>query len=330
MLITQTPLRLSLAGGGTDMRDFYSREDGVVLSMTIDKYVYVIVKERFDDKIYLNYSTKEIVDSVDELKHELIREAMKKTGVLKGVEVTTLADIPSGGSGLGSSSSILVGALNAFYSFNGEPKVAEDLAREACEIEIDLLGKPIGKQDQYIAAYGDLREFVFKNDETVAVERMDLPVPMKRKLCSNLLFYYTNQTRKSKDILTDQKYNIQNGAFQNLRNIKSLVFELAEVIKTENFDGIGDILHRNWEDKKKLSGKITNGRIDEMYKRALKAGATGGKVSGAGGGGFLLLYCPRHKQDDLRNELKDYRELPFMLERDGSKVIFNLSRYSSK
>jgi len=329
MLITQTPLRISLAGGGTDFKEFYTREDGVVLSMAIDKYVYVIIKERFDDMIYINYSTKEIVSHVDAIKHDLIRETMRKTGVYKGVEITLLADIPSEGSGLGSSSSVLVGILNALYVFKGEQRTAEDLAREACEIEIEILKRPIGKQDQYIAAYGDFRIFTFKGDGSVLIESIDISDEMKRRLCSTLFLYFTNHTRKSDDILTFQKKNI-NEKFQNLRNIKNLIPELAEAIKTGDFDRIGNILHRNWEEKKGLVDKITNGHIDNLYERALNAGATGGKLAGAGGGGFLLLYCPSQKQENLRNEFRDLRELPFLYERDGSKVIFNVRRHSTR
>ena len=331
MIITQTPLRISLAGGGTDLEAFYRYEDGMVLNMAIDKYVYVIVKERFGDKIYINYSRKEIVNSVDEIQHELVREAMRKTGVEKGVEVTTLADIPSEGSGLGSSSSITVGLLNAFYIYQGEQVPPERLAREACEIEIDICGKPIGKQDQYIAAYGGIRHFTFKKDGTVEVERIKLPDGKFRKLGSDLLLFFTNRTRKSEVILERQKEDTPK-KLEVLRGIKGLVFEVKDAILNHGFHNIGPLLHKGWELKKQLAQGISDPKLDTLYDIALEAGATGGKISGAGGGGFLLLYVPRERHNDVRMAMEDagLRELPFMLEQDGSKVIFNLKRYPAK
>ena len=331
MIIVQTPLRISLAGGGTDIREFYSREPGMVVNMTIDKYVFVIVKERFDEKIYINYSKKEICDSVDEIQHELVREAMRKTGVTSGVEITTLADIPSEGSGLGSSSSVTVGLLNALYMYQGEQVTAERLAREACEIEIDICGKPIGKQDQYIAAYGGVRFIKFNPDETVEVEKLPLTDAQLRKLGSNLLLFYTGKTRKSAEVLSEQKERMRKGEnIEYLRKIKELVIPMKEAILKGDYDAIGELLHLNWMYKRQLASKITDPEIDELYERALAAGALGGKISGAGGGGFLLLYVPRHKQDAVREELKELRELPFLIERDGSKVIFNMRRYPSR
>ncbi len=331
MIITQTPLRISLVGGGTDLKAFYSLEDGMVLSAAIDKYVYVIVKERFDDKIYINYSRKEIVDGIEEIQHELVREAMWITRVRKGVEITTLADIPSEGSGLGSSSSLTVGLLNALYQYQGEQIPPERLARDACEIEIDRCGKPIGKQDQYIAAYGGVRTFTFRSDESVVVEKLLLSDARMRKLGSNLLLFYTNKTRKSVDILREQR-DLTLQKVDELREIKNLVPEARNIMFSEagGFDGLGRLLHENWLRKRELASRITNGDIDDMYQRALDAGAIGGKISGAGGGGFLLLYVPRHKQDAVREALSDLRELPFLLERDGSKVIFNMRSYPSR
>ncbi|HID12166.1 MAG TPA: GHMP kinase [Candidatus Latescibacteria bacterium] len=331
MIVTQTPLRISLAGGGTDLEAFYRYEDGMVLNMAIDKYVYVIVKERFDDKIYINYSRKEIVDSVDEIQHELIREAMRKTGVDRGVEITTLADIPSEGSGLGSSSSITVGLLNALYMYQGEQVSPERLAREACEIEIDICGKPIGKQDQYIAAYGGVRKFTFRGDGTVDVEKISLPDDKFRKLGSNLLLFYTHRTRKAETILKQQRENTPE-RLDVLRRMKALVFHAKEAIVNHGFDELGHILRQGWELKKQLAEGISDPGLDALYDRALKAGATGGKISGAGGGGFLLLYVPRHKHDGVRRAMEELslRELPFMLEQDGSKVIFNIRRYPAR
>jgi len=329
MVISQTPLRISLAGGGTDLRSFYHRENGMVVSCTIDKYVYVIVKERFDEKIYINYSQKEIVDSVDEIRHELVREAMRKTGVTSGVEITTLADIPSEGSGLGSSSSVTVCLLNALYSYTGRQVTAEQLSREACEIEIEICKKPIGKQDQYIAAYGGLNQIVFHHDESVTVRRLNISPQDFRRLGSNLLLFYTNTTRDANLILKEQRKKTEEKR-KTLQQMRDYVPRVIDAIQNGRFEDIGRILHENWLLKSSLASSITNSKIDEMYQTALDAGAMGGKLCGAGGGGFLLLYVTRDKQEKVREAMKDYRELPFMLEPYGSRIIFNHRRYPFK
>lgn len=329
MIIAQTPLRISLAGGGTDIFSFYEKEEGWVLNTAIDKYVYVIIKERFDDRIYVNYSRKETVDHVDEIKHDLVREAMKKTGIQDGIEITTLADIPSSGSGLGSSSSVTVGLLNALYNYKGDPQSAETLAREACEIEIDILGKPIGKQDQYIAAYGGVRFFKFKPDGQVDVEKIKLVNSCNRKFGANLMLFYTGITRNADKILSEQKNNT-NQKFQIIQKMKYQAGEVREYLQTKNYDRIGEVLRQGWEYKRQLAEKITNPTIEAMYRRVMEAGALGAKISGAGGGGFLLVYCPRERQKQVSNVMNGFREFPFFLERDGSKIIFNMSRYEWK
>jgi D-glycero-alpha-D-manno-heptose-7-phosphate kinase len=329
MIITQTPLRISIAGGGTDLPDYYRRRGGFVVSTAIDKYIYVIVKARYDDKIYVDYSKKEIVDSVDEIQHELVREAARITGVENGFEVAMMADIPSEGSGLGSSSSLTVGLLNAFYTYRGQQVGAERLAEEASRIEIDILGKPIGKQDQYIAAFGGLCSFSFNQDDSVTVERLPVPTSAKRRLGSNLLLFFTNIVRQASSVLTEQKSQID-AKLEYHDRIKALAHQVREALAGGSYDAIGEILHRNWELKKQLASGISNATIDSMYESALRGGALGGKISGAGGGGFLMVYCRRPDQDNLRDNLADYREMPFMLEPHGSKVIFNQERYSWK
>jgi len=325
MIITQTPLRISFVGGGTDFADFYRKEGGAVLSTAIDKYVFVIVKERFDDKIYLNWMKKEIVDSVDEIEHELIREAMKKTGVLKGVEITTLSDIPAEGSGLGSSSSLTVGLLHALYLHAGRLVDVETLAREACEIEIDILGKPIGKQDQYIAAYGGLKHIEFKNNDSVAITSPKVDSEFLNQLDSQLMLFFTGKTRSSSEILTKQQKAIES-TFEILKKMRDQSNQLFQSFKKGKVDDLGKALSLGWQYKKQLADGITNREIDQMYLQALKVGAIGGKVAGAGGGGFLLLFVPLAKQEKVRQELSKYRELTFHLERDGTKAIFNIRR----
>ncbi len=329
MIISQTPLRISLCGGGTDFLDYYVKEEGFVVSTAIDKFVYVILKERFDEKIYVGYAKKEIVDSVDEIKHELVREAAKKAGIVNGFEVSMLADIPSEGSGLGSSSSLTVGLLNAFYSYLGIQVSAEQLAREACEIEIDILKKPIGKQDQYIAAFGGLSTFRFKKDKSVEVGKVDIHGDIKRRLGGNLLLFFTNTTRQSSSILTEQKERIDD-TIGFLNEIKQLAFDAVSSLEKGDIDMIGQFLAKNWELKKNLSSNISNGSIDEMYNLAIAGGATGAKIAGAGGGGFLMAYCPRNNQDTMREKMAAYREFPFLLEPFGSRILFNYRRYDWK
>ncbi len=325
MIVTQTPLRVSFAGGGTDLAAYYQEHEGFVVSTAIDKFAYVIVKERFDDDIYLNYMRKEIVSRVDDVEHELIREAMRTTGVERGVEVTLLSDIPSQGSGLGSSSSFTVGLLNALYAYRGEQVTAERLAREACEIEIERIGKPIGKQDQYIAAYGGLRSFTFRKDGSVEVGTLDVRPDALRELGSRLYLFFSGRTRKADDILAEQTR--RTAAKQaELDGIKELARRLARELAGRRFDRLGEILHAGWELKRGLAAGISDSEIEAMYQQARSHGALGGKICGAGGGGFLLVYCPAESHEKLAEGMRGYRALPFQLERDGSKVISNYRR----
>lgn len=329
MIISQTPLRISLSGGGTDLSNYYIPNEGFVVSTAIDKYIYVIVKERFDDHIYVDYSSKEIVDSISEIKHDLVREAAILTGMTKGFEVMMFADIPSEGSGLGSSSSLTVGLLHAFYQYLGKLVTAEQLAMEACKIEIEILKRPIGKQDQYIAAYGGLKSFRFCKDETVEVTPIEIVSEAKRKLGSNLLLFFTDTTRKAATILEEQSKNILS-KIEFHHKLKELAFDTLDGLNTLDINRVGENLAINWEMKKQLASNVSNSEIDKMHKLAMDGGALGAKISGAGGGGFLLVYCERDKQDTLRRSMRQYRELPFFLEKYGSKIIFDQTRYDIK
>ena len=329
MIISQTPLRISFVGGGTDLKSFYKRTPGMVVSTAIDKYLFVILNERFDNKIYVNYANKEVVTEVNEIQHDLVRESLLKTGIKHGIEITMLADIPSEGSGLGSSSSLTVGLLNAMYQFVGEQVTAERLAQEACEIEIDILKKPIGKQDQYIAAYGGLRKIVFNTDDSVTVRSLPFDRDMRIRLGSNILLHFTNITRSADVILREQKKNTSN-KFSFLSDLSGLVPVLERELELSNYDALGFLLKKNWELKKQLAKGITKPEIDKMVDLASSNGATGVKISGAGGGGFLLSYVPRSNQDEFRKAMEAYTELPFMLDPFGSRIIFNMRRYNSK
>ncbi len=325
MIITQTPLRISLVGGGTDLPKFYKEHGGAVVSSGIDKYVFSIVKERFDDLIYLNHMKKEIINEVDEIQHELMREAMKKTGVTKAIEITTLSDIPSQGSGLGSSSSVTVALLQSLYLHAGKIVDAERLASEACEIEIDILGAPIGKQDQYIAAYGGLNVLEFEKSGKVKVTPINLDEHKYNYLSSCLMLFFTGITRSANSILSEQNNRIVDTS-ELLLTMRDQVYKVQEELKRGNVDYVGEALDQGWELKKQLAGGVSNPEIDKMYRNALKAGALGGKIAGAGGGGFLLLYAPLKNHQKIRKALSDYKEMPFNLSRDGSRSIFNIRR----
>jgi D-glycero-alpha-D-manno-heptose-7-phosphate kinase len=258
-----------------------------------------------------------------------VREAARITGLTKGFEVMMLADIPSEGSGLGSSSSVTVGLLHAFHQFKGRLVTAEQLAREACRIEIEILKRPIGKQDQYIAAYGGLRAFKFCKDDSVDVTDFKIEGELKRKLGSNLLLFFTDTTRSASTILEEQSKNVDN-KLEFHHKIKELAYDSFEGLNNLKINRIGENLKVNWEMKKKLASNVSNPDIDKMYNLAMEGGALGAKISGAGGGGFLLVYCERDKQDKLRSALHEYRELPFLLEKSGSRIIFSQTRYDIK
>jgi D-glycero-alpha-D-manno-heptose-7-phosphate kinase len=325
VIIVQTPLRVSFFGGGTDFPSFYCAEGGCVLSSTIDKYIFVTAKRRFDNMLRVGYTRTEMVESIDQIQHELIRESFRMTGITHGVEVTTMGDIPTAGTGLGSSSTVTVGALHALYTLLGDIVPSERLAREACEIELTKLAKPIGIQDQYIVSFGGLRFLEFLPDGRVVAQKIELESAKSRRLNESLLLFYTGTQRSADTILQEQKANIVDRRMV-LREIKRLAYDARKEVMAGNVDAIGELLHEGWVLKKQLASQITNAEIDRMYEDALHAGAIGGKITGAGGGGFLLLYCPVEKQDGVRAALHTYQELPFGLEPDGSKVIFNYKR----
>ena len=305
------------------MKEFYEAEGGAVLSSAINKYIFATVNKKFDDHIRISYSKTEIVEKVDEVKHELVREAMKLTGVTKGIEVTTIADIPSQGTGLGSSSTFTLGLLNALHAFKGEHVSAETLAQEACRIEIDIVGEPIGKQDQYIAAYGGLQFIVFNKDGSVFVDPLVISKKMKEDLQDNLMLFYTGLTRRSNTILLEQKKNSAGKKLEELKALKGLAVKAKKALEVDKSpDDLGYLLDEGWEIKKRLASGITNPEIDKAYDLAKDAGALGGKISGAGGGGFLLLYVPKEKQNAVRAALSALKETGFKFEPQGSKIVY--------
>src|SRR5260221_10596400 len=296
MIITQTPLRIGLLGGGTALSDYYREHGGRVLNCALDKYVYVIVKQRFDDDIYVNYSKKEIVSRVEDLEHELVREAMQMTGVANGVEIPTLADIPSaGGSGLGSSSAVTVGLLHALLAYQGRQVSAEELADRACTIEIERCGKPIGKQDQYIAALGGIRDIHFGPGDGVVAEELGLDAADRRALQQQIMLFYTGVTRSANTILAEQNANIE-ATRPQLDLLRDLAGFAVERLRSGDMDAIGPALRESWEAKLRLASAVSIDKIDRAVTRSLVAGASGAKLTEAGGGGFLLLTGPMDPQ----------------------------------
>lgn len=322
MIISRTPLRISFAGGGSDLPSFYKRYGGAVLSTTIDKYVYIAVHDYFyPNQTLLKYSKTELVNTTDEIQHPLFRECLNTLN-LSGLDISSMADVPAG-TGLGSSSSFTVSLLNVLHAYKHEAVSAEYLASMACDIEINRLGDPIGKQDQYAAAYGGLNFIRFAQDGSVDVERIVMDGNVKAQLDRNLIMLYTGQTHSASAILRQQNTEMQKAdKCQIMREMVQMAYELKNALQHNNIDDFGHILHEGWLLKQSLSAGITNDAISTMYAQGLEAGALGGKLLGAGGAGFLLFYCPEERQGRFRQMMRQYRELCFRFENYGSKIIY--------
>jgi len=321
MIISRTPFRVSFVGGGTDLPSFYTQHQGAVVSMTVNKYVYITVNRRFDETLRLSYSKTEIVDQLDHVQHPLFRESLRLAGAHSGIEATSIADVPSG-TGLGSSSSFAVGLLHALHAYQGRHQTAEELAAAACHLEIDVLGEPIGKQDQYAAAFGGLRRYRFNTDGSVFVDPVICQAETKRTLLDHLLFFYLGGNRNARQIL--EKQSKQTGQkIDYLRRLRDLVDRFhAVLVRGTQLEELGALLHENWVCKKKLADNVSNSRVDECYEQARKAGALGGKLLGAGQGGFLMIFCAPQKKSAVREALQDLREMDFGFEPEGSKIIY--------
>ena len=323
MIITRTPFRISFAGGGSDLANYYEKYGGAVVSVTIDKYMYLMMHNYFDSqKIMLKYSKTELVDRAEDIQHPILRVVMQKYG-LKGIDFASIADIPSG-TGLASSSAFTVGLLNLCNAYTDRYQNKTDIAEEACNIEINELKEPIGKQDQYACACGGLNFIEFYKDGVVDVEKLYLKTGVYHDLEKNLLMFYTGQTRSAGSILKEQKQNTTDdrSKIENLHKIVKLARELREELLNGNTDATGDILHTGWIYKKELAKGITNLQIDEAYEAARKAGASGGKLLGAGGGGFLLFYVKEEHQTKVREALKNLKELNFKFDNKGTNIIY--------
>ena len=324
MIISKTPLRMSFVGGGSDLPVFYRKYGGAVVSTAINKFVYVTVNKKFDDRIRVGYSKTEEAQTVDKIKHPLVRESMKMLGINGGIEITSIADIPAKGSGLGSSSSFTVGLLHALHAYACRYASAEQLARESCEIEIERCGEPIGKQDQFAAAFGGFNFIEFYPDDSVSVEPIICQRETMRQLQENTLVFYTGITRSASTLLKTQREVV--AADEAKQKVLGKMVELARQLKAElqknNLNAFGEIIHENCELKRSLTHAVSNDVIDDWYAHARKAGAMGGKLLGAGSGGFLMFYALRERHEAIRKALKELRQMDFGFEPQGSKIIF--------
>ncbi|WP_393972045.1 kinase [Oxyplasma meridianum] len=321
MIMSRTPLRITFAGGGTDLPEYYrTHGPGAVVSAAIDKYIYVLVNKKFDHKIRVSYSHTEIVDHVDQIRHPTVREALKLLNIDGGIEIVSISDIPSQGTGLGSSSTFLVGLLNALHAYRGELASAGQLAKEAVMIERQILEEPGGKQDQYAAAYGGLNMIVFNRDESVEVKPLISDEDTRMNLNSHLLLLYTGKERSSATIHNRQKATVEE-KIKSYDSMKNLAYELYRKLSTKDYNSTGQIMHANWALKKGLASGITWDFIDQCYDEALKMGATGGKLIGAGGGGFLLFFAKPELHERIAKAL-ELRKVDFNIQYQGSGIIY--------
>ncbi|MEH3148690.1 MAG: GHMP kinase [Methylobacterium frigidaeris] len=324
MIISRTPLRMSFVGGGSDLPEYYRRHGGAVLSTTIDKYIHVNINRKFDGGIRVAYSRTEEVESVAAIRHRLVRAAFEMLELPGGVEITTIADIPSRGTGLGSSSSFTLGLVHAMSAYLGRYVSAEDLGRMACEIEIDRCGEPIGKQDQYAAAYGGLNLIEFKPDDSVLVSPVIMPPGLRETLERRILVFYTGITRGASSILREQSAAVagDHAKRATLGRMVDLAYRLREELQRGKLESFGDILDENWNLKKTLASGVSNADIDGWYAAAKAAGALGGKILGAGSGGFLVFYAPEDRHPAVERSLSHLRRVSFKFEPLGSRIIF--------
>jgi len=321
MILTRTPFRVSFVGGSTDLPFFYKKCPGAVISTTIDRYMYIFIHDFFEEKIQLKYSRVEIVDSANQLEHPIARNVLERMFTIYGklnLDINSISDVPKG-TGLGSSSAYTVGLLNALYAYYGKLVSKEALAEEACDIEINKVGSPIGKQDQYAAAFGGLNFIEFFYDETVKVTPFDWNCKGRRPLEEVMMFFYVGGSRDANSIL--KTFKAEDVKFNNLLELAGLAYQFRNALMMADIESCGRILHESWMKKREVSNLITNSRIDNYYNLAIKAGAYGGKLLGAGSGGFLLFLVPLDKQDAVRKALSELREVKFLMERYGSTVM---------
>ena len=328
MIISKTPLRISFLGGNTDLPKFYRKEFGCVISTAIDKYVYLAIHPNFEPHIRIQYTKNEFVSSIEEIENTRVKAVLEKfkhenPEFNEHLVIHSIADVPAK-TGLGSSSSFLISLLHALHAQQNKNVSISNrrLAEEAVEIELNILKEPIGKQDQYIASFGGLRYIQFNPDESVLIEPIICSSETKKTLENNLLMFYTGETRSASDILNKLNNHINNDTvFKDLIKLRDLTLRMKEKLSNNNLEDFGLLLDQGWKIKKNLSDNISNSFIDEIYEKAIKAGAQGGKLLGAGASGFLLFYCEEDRQDNVRKALSNLKEFQFKFESEGSRII---------
>jgi len=324
VIISRTPLRMSFVGGGSDLPSYYKRNGGAVLSTAIAKYMYVTVNKKFDDKIRLSYSITENVESLDHLKHPIAKNTLEMMGIRGGVEITSISDIPSQGSGLGSSSSYTVALLHALHKYKGIEISKEELGRLSSHIEINLCGENIGKQDQYAAAFGGLNFIEFNEDDSVNVEPVIIKANTLQKIEESIIVFYTGRSRNASSILNYQsEIIVQPKKSELMSRMVSLAYDMKEMLENDSLDSFGELLDKNWKLKRQISSDISDIQIDDLYKKGLNAGAQGGKLLGAGKGGFIMFFAPKEKHTDIIKAMADLKKMDFSFDMSGSKIVYS-------
>lgn len=331
MIISRAPVRITLGGGGTDLKSYYARYGGFLIAAAIDRYIFISANKRFYNSIRLSYSKTEIVDNVSQIKHAIFREAMKMLGIDGGIELVSIADVPAN-CGLGTSSSFTVSLLNALHTYRRDFVTQKQLAEEACNIEIDILGEPIGKQDQYIAAFGGVTCLTFEKNGNVLVEPLKIPDEAMDQLENNIFLFHTGIERSASDILLDQdtrSKKAEQSIIDNLHAIKEIGLRTRKELEHGNIDNFGDLLNEHWEIKKKRSNKMSDPFMDECYENARKHGALGGKIIGAGGGGFFMFYCHGSNAAELTTAMKKMglKPMKFHFDLEGAKILVNMKSH---
>jgi D-glycero-alpha-D-manno-heptose-7-phosphate kinase len=323
MIVSKTPLRMSFVGGGSDLPAFYRDEVGAVLSTSIDKYMYICINKKFDGRIRISYTRTEDVEHRLQVEHPLVREALDLVGIEGGIEIASMADIPSKGSGLGSSSTYTVGLLNALYAYRNQFASKEKLASQACEIEIGRCGEPIGKQDQYAAAYGGLNLIRFHPDNSVSVDPIICKPSILQEMEDSTLVFFTGRTRSASAVLANQSAAMQVADRRALmRRMVQLAFEMKEQLESGTLDDLGDLLDENWRLKAQLTSGVSDPQIDAWYAKGMANGALGGKLLGAGNGGFMMFYAPQEKHPHITTALADLEPVKFRFDRSGAQIVF--------
>ena len=327
MIVSRTPLRMSFVGGGSDLPSYYRQKGGAVLSTSVDKYMYVTVNKKFDNGIRLSYSITENESNIQQIKHPVVRNTLELLDIQGGVEITSISDITSQGSGLGSSSSYTVALLHALYAYKGKSASKEELGKLSSHIEIDLCGDKIGKQDQYAAAFGGLNLIEFNEDDSVIVSTVICKPETIKKMEESIIVFYTGRTRSASALLSEQSDNMKQADKRGLMsNMVSLAYDMRGLLENDDVESLGELLDKNWQLKRQMTVGISDPQIDDWYSKGKLAGATGGKILGAGNGGFMMFFAPKEKHDNITKTMKGLRRVPFSFDNGGSKIVFSDQR----